>query len=181
MPCGVVTWSGPVALRCRNRDVGVTDLATAGLVDDASSGRSKSVIRRLSGTVSEASMPPAHLGHAGSAPLVRISPTADCTITGSVVLGRSSGCGGWFSQTPRVEPEACGGFKRALAAPLVGHGQKSSGRCQILGVGGAVARTAATRRRPGSNSRKIVSALEQIPRPTFRIGKKSSTPRGEGS
>ena len=50
-------------------------------------------------------------------------------------LGRSNSGGGWFSQTPWVEPEACGGFKGALAAPLAGHGQKSSG--QILGVGGA--------------------------------------------
>ena len=52
-------------------------------------------------------------------------------------LGRSSSGCGWFSQTPRVEAEACGGFKGALAAPLAGHGQKSSGREQILGVGGA--------------------------------------------
>jgi len=41
-------------------------------------------------------------------------------------LGRSSGRR--FSQTPWVEPEACGGFRGALAAPLAGHGQNSSGR-----------------------------------------------------
>ena len=53
-------------------------------------------------------------------------------------LGRSSSGGGWFSQTPWREAEACGGFKGAVAAPLAGHGQKSSGRePDILGVGGA--------------------------------------------
>ena len=41
-------------------------------------------------------------------------------------LERSSSGGGWFSQTPWREAEACGGFKGALAAPLAGHGQKSS-------------------------------------------------------
>ena len=92
---------------------------------------------RIGHGISEASMPPTHLAARGTAPLVRICPTADSTITG---LGCSSGCCGWFSQTPWVEPEACGGFKGALAvaAPLAGHGQKSSGRePYILGVGGA--------------------------------------------
>ena len=53
-------------------------------------------------------------------------------------LGRSSSGGGWFSQTPWREAEACGGFKGALAAPL---GQATARRApavsHILGVGGA--------------------------------------------
>ena len=68
-------------------------------------------------------------------------------------LGRSSGCGGWFSQTPWVEAEARGGFKGALAAPLAGHGQKSSGR--EPDPGRRRSQTAATPRRPGSHSREL--------------------------
>ena len=68
-------------------------------------------------------------------------------------LGRSSSGGGWFSQTPWREAEARGGFKGALAAPLAGHGQKSSGREPYPGR--RRSRTAATRRRPGSHSREL--------------------------
>ena len=100
-------------------------LATAGLVDEASSGRSKSVITRLSGSVSGASMPPTHLGHA--APL-RLSVSA----LPPIVLSPAR----TLEQRRRLvqpdpmarEAEARGGFKGALAAPLAGHGQKSSGR-----------------------------------------------------
>ena len=70
-------------------------------------------------------------------------------------LGRSSSGGGWFSQTPWREAEACGGFKGALAAPLAGHGQKSSGGREPdpLGVGGeSDGRDASTAREPFMNA-----------------------------
>ena len=122
---------------------------------------------RIGHGISEASMPPTHLAARGTAPLVRICPTADSTITG---LGCSSGCCGWFSQTPWVEPEACGGFKGALAAPLAGRSQKSFGREPDRSWASAEpdGRDALTAREPFS---RIVRALERIPRPTFRIGK----------
>ena len=77
-------------------------------------------------------MPPTHLGHAGPLRL-SVSALPPIVLSPARTLERLR----WFSQTPCVEPEACGGFKGALAAPLAGHGQKSSGREPILGDGGA--------------------------------------------
>ena len=145
---GHVEWSSSTPVSKSRRCV--TDPSTAGLVDDASSGRSKSVIRRLSGTVSEASMPPTHLGHA--APLrLSVSALPPIVLSPARTLERLR----WVVQpeTPWVEAEACGGFKGALAAPLEGRGQKSSGR--EPDPGRRRSRTAATPRRPGSHSRAL--------------------------
>ena len=116
-------------------------------------------------------------GARGTAPLVRICPTAGCAITGSDARAAAA-AGSARPHAPWREAEARGGFKGALAAPLAGHGQKSSGREPDPGRRRRRSRDdrdASTAREPIS---RIVRALERIPRPTFRIGKSPFTPGG---
>ena len=111
-------------------------LATAGLVDEASSGRSKCQVRNnaiigFGERCEHAAYPP---GARGTAPLVRISPTADCTITGSDA--RAAAVGG--SARPHGSRLRPGEVSRGRSPPpWQATARRAPAVSQILGVGRA--------------------------------------------